>query len=117
MSSTPAIKVYVLEREGFDYTDQIMLYTKREAAVDAMLQFALKTKCIALVYVFARQDEIDEAPLELVETIQLKSVQDDARFYMVWQKQDELGYTMTEAFNNLSIFYDTVESISINSQT
>lgn len=114
MSSTPAIKIYVLEREGFDYTDQVMLYTNRKAAVDAMLQFALKTKCIAVVHVFAREDEIDEAPLTLVETIRLKSAQDDARFYMLWQKQDELGYTVREAFNNISMFHDTVESVYAN---
>jgi hypothetical protein len=109
MTST-SVKVYVLDREGFDYTDQLHLYTSREAAIDAMIMFAIRTKCVALIQVFENQEE-PNVPFELVETIRLKTAE-DPRFYNIWQKQEELGFTDREAFNNLSMFYDTIETIT-----
>jgi hypothetical protein len=107
MAST-SVKVYVLDREVFGYTDQILLYTCRESAIDAMIMFAIRTKCVALIHVFENQED-PNIPFELVETIQLKTAE-DPRFYCIWQKQEELGFTDREAFNNLSMFYDTIET-------
>ena len=107
MTSTSG-KVYVLDREGFNYTDQILLYTCRESAIDAMIMFAIRTKCVAVIHVFENQEE-PNIPLELVETIQLKTTE-DPRFYCIWQKQEALGLPDREVFNNLSMFYDTIES-------
>ena len=103
-------KIYVLDREGFEYIDQLMIYTSREAAVELMLKYALRTKCVALIYVFERKEEMDEAPLMFVETIRLK-LAEDPRFYMIWEKQKELGLIDREAFNNLALFYDTIETV------
>ena len=108
MTSTSSVKVYVLDREGFDYTDQILLYTCRQAAIDAMLMFAIRRKCVALIHVFENQDA-PTSPFKLVETIRLKTAE-DPRFYSIWQKQEELSLTDREAFNNLSIFHDTIET-------
>lgn len=103
-------KIYVLEREEFDYADQLMIYTSKEAAIDMMIMYALRTKCAAVIHVF-QSDEEPRIPLELVETIRLKLAKDDPRFYRLWQKQTELGFTDNEAFNNLSMFYDTIETV------
>jgi hypothetical protein len=109
MASTP-IKVYILDREGFDYTDQLFIYTSRDAAIDAMIMFAIRRKSVALIHVFESQEE-PNIPFVLVETIRLKTAE-DPRFFCIWQKQEELGLTDREAFNNLSIFYDTIETVA-----
>jgi hypothetical protein len=109
MASTP-LKLYVLDREGFDCTQQLLLYTCKESAIDAMLMFSIRTKCIALLHVFKNQEDPTH-PLELIETIRLKPTE-DARSYRLWRKQEELGFTDKEAFNNLSMFYETIETIT-----
>jgi hypothetical protein len=108
--STSVTKVYVLDREGFDYTDQMLLYTCRQVAIDAMLMFAIRRKCIALIHVFENQED-PIAPFKLIETIQLKTAK-DPRFYVIWQQLEELGFTDKQAFNNLSMFYDTIETVT-----
>jgi hypothetical protein len=104
------MKVYMLEREGFDYIEQTLVYASKDIAVNKMIEFALTTKCVAVVYVFERQENFAE-PFKLIESIQLKFA-DDPRFYMIWKKQEELGLTTNDALCNLSLFHDTIHVIS-----
>jgi hypothetical protein len=99
----------MLEREGFDYTEQTLVYESRDIAVDNMIGFALSTKCVAIVYVFERQED-PSLPYKLIESIRLKHA-DDPRFYMIWKKQEELELTTNNALCNLSLFYDTIQTI------
>ncbi len=104
------MRIYVLEREGYDYTEQTLIYENKEFAVNALLRFALNTNCVAIVYVFESQEDSSK-PYKLIESIRLKTGI-DPRIYMIWQKQQELGFSTQDALLNLSLFKDTIESIT-----
>lgn len=104
------MRIYVVEREGYDYSDQTLVYDNKEAAIDAMLSFALETTCIAFVNVLERNADTKK-PFRLVEYVALKTL-DGSRHYAVWKKQKELGLSIKEALADVSVFYETIHTVS-----
>ena len=111
VDDTSKIRLYTLEREGYDYVDQLLHFVDRKSAVDQMINHAITTKCIALVYVY-EYPECKDKSYKLVERIELK-ITDNPRFYMIWQRQQDLDMSLQDALSQPSLFYDCLRVVNI----
>ncbi len=101
--------LYAISKECFDYDDMIEYYTNKDVAFNEVIKYAVRTRCVAVIYVY----EFPEEPLQrlkLVEEVRLKSA-DDPCYYAIWLKQTELGLSNEDVYNNPKVLYDTLETI------
>jgi hypothetical protein len=105
--SVAPMKIYLVEREGFDYTEHTLIFLNRNDAIDAMLRHALSTRCVVVVLLFESREDISQ-PFQHIETVHLETL---GGYYRIWLKQDELNMSTENALDNLSLFHDTIQSV------
>ncbi len=101
-----------LVREGFDDPFHIHYYLDKTAAIN-MISFAIRTNCVAGVYVYRIDHETPANKLKLAQRIELLADHDN-KTWKIWTKQKEKQYSSSYIMQNPEVMYDCLEYIDTN---